>query len=256
MLRFEPGCKLVLLAFLTLVPGAVPALSGRQTVARSAPSAASQQKPASSQQTINQIGTTYDLLYGLGAAPSALDPSPFVVESVRQRKPGTALDIGSGNGRNSLYLAQRGWTVTAVDLSRVGLDQTRLTAEHLGVQVRTVAGDINRFDFGHNRWDLVLLIDFPFAYRQLLPRIREGLRPGGWLLIEAVSEREWKEMKKTHDPHGKLPYTFMRRTDLDHAFAGFRVLHDESEFLPTPWGGHAWMIRYLAQKPYDSAARP
>lgn len=222
------------------------------TVSSARQSAAPSPAPSSGQ-TTSQIGTTYDLLYGLGAAPSAFRPSRFLVDMVQHRKPGTALDIGSGNGRNSLYLAQSGWTVTAVDLSRVGLDQTRYTAQRLGVKVQTVDRDIHRFNFGHNRWDLILLIDFPFAYQKLLPRIREGLRPGGWILIEAVSQREREELKKPHDQHLKLSYTFMRRPDLDRAFAGFRVLHDESGFFATPWGGHAWMIRYLAQKPATPA---
>ena len=215
-------CLTGVLVFLMLVM----ASRARQTAAPS---------PApSSGQTTGQIGTTYDLLYGLGAAPSAFRPSRFLVDMVQHRKPGTALDIGSGNGRNSLYLAQKGWTVTAVDLSRVGLDQTRYTAQRLGVKVQTVDSDIHRFDFGHNRWDLILLIDFPFAYQKLLPRIREGLRPGGWILIESVSQREREELKKSHEQHGKLSYTFMRRADLDRAFAGFRVLHDESGYFATP----------------------
>jgi len=199
-----------------------------------------------------QIGTTYDLLYGLRAAPPALAPSPFLTDCVGRRKPGTALDIGSGNGRNTLYLARRGWHVTAVDLSRVGLDQTQMMARQLGVKVRTVAQDINRFDFGHERWDLILLIDFPFAYQELLPRIRAGLRPGGWIVLEEVSDREAAELKKSQHLSPILPYRFMRRKDLDTAFAGFQVLRDEEGFFATPWGGHAWMIRYLAEKP----ARP
>lgn len=235
------------LTFAAVLGMAAVGLWGQQSAAPPAPPSSSAPK------TAGQIGTTYDLLYGMGAAPSALRPSGFLVDSVRLLKPGTALDIGSGNGRNSLYLAQHGWTVTAVDVSHVGLDQTRFTAQRLGVQVQTVAADIHRFDFGHERWDLILLIDFPFAYRKMLPRIRQGLRPGGWILIQAVSEREREEMKKTRDHHLSLPYTFMRRTDLDDAFAGFRVLHDDSGFFATPWGGHAWMIRYLAQKPLAPA---
>lgn len=237
------------LAFAAVLGMAGISLRGQQSAAPPSPPPSS-----SDQQTAQQIGTTYDLLYGLGAAPSALRPSPFLVDSVPSLKPGTALDIGSGNGRNSLYLARHGWRVTAVDLSHVGLDQTRFTAQHLGVKVQTVAADIHHFDFGHERWDLILLIDFPFGYRKLLPRIREGLRPGGWILIQAVSEKEYEELKKIHDHRPSLPYTFMRRADLGRAFAGFRVLHDESGFFATPWGGHAWMIRYLAQKPRAAKA--
>lgn len=165
-----------------------------------------------------------------------------------------ALDLGSGNGRNSLYLARHGWSVTAVDLSRVGLDQTRMSADQLGIRIDTIAADVNDFDFGHDRWDLILLIDFPFAYQNLLPRIREGLRPGGWVVIEDVSVREEAELRKIPGQSPPLQYTFMRRADLDHAFADFHVLRDQEGFFANPWGGHAWLIRYLAEKPSIAAA--
>ena len=58
-------------------------------------------------------------------------PNALLVDAVRGRRPGTALDLGMGQGRNALFLAQQGWTVTGVDISDVALSQARLQAEKL-----------------------------------------------------------------------------------------------------------------------------
>jgi len=192
------------------------------------------------------VATEYDLVYAISHNRVSFAPSPFLVSSTRGLAPGTAVDIGSGNGRNSLYLARRGFHVTAVDLSRVGLDLTRQAAEAEHLPVTTLAEDINQFDFGRNRWDLIVLIDFPFSYRALLPRIAAGLKPGGEVVIQAVSSHQPGSLDS---PDHSLRYTFMRHADLRGPFAGFSVLHDSEAEEPTVWGVKAIMIRVAAQKP-------
>jgi SAM-dependent methyltransferase len=65
----------------------------------------------------------------------------FVEAHLADLEPGTAIDLGAGEGRNAVWLAGRGWTVTAVDFSQVGLDKAvRLAAEH-GVEIATVCAD-------------------------------------------------------------------------------------------------------------------
>src|SRR5687767_2178245 len=62
-------------------------------------------------------------------------PEPLVIHAIRDRKPGDALDLACGLGRNALYLAAQGWSVTAVDASRVALDiLSERAAEGLNVQ--------------------------------------------------------------------------------------------------------------------------
>jgi 2-polyprenyl-3-methyl-5-hydroxy-6-metoxy-1,4-benzoquinol methylase len=60
-------------------------------------------------------------------------PNGFVVAEVQDLAPGRALDVGAGEGRNAVWLASRGWQVTAVDFSVVGLDKGRRLAENRGV---------------------------------------------------------------------------------------------------------------------------
>jgi SAM-dependent methyltransferase len=61
------------------------------------------------------------------------EPNRFVAEQVAGLHPGTAVDLGSGEGRNAIHLARLGWTVTAVDFSRVALDKGRTIAGDLPV---------------------------------------------------------------------------------------------------------------------------
>lgn len=201
------------------------------------------------------VGHEYDLDYAIDHGALLTAPSPFLVGELGEAGAGggdpSALDIGSGSGRNSLYLARRGYNVTAVDLSKVGLALTQQQAQAAGLPVETVDADINKFDIGQNRWNLVVLIDFPFPYRKLLPRIAAGLKPGGMVVIQEVSSAEPAEESPDHI----LRYTFMDRRDLDAPFAGFTVLHDEQAKEPTAWGVQAIMIRYAARKPAISSRR-
>lgn len=211
-----------------------------------------QTRPVTTPAAVNSttdVATEYDLVYAITHGRMSARPTPFLVATITAAglppAHATALDIGSGNGRNSLYLARHGYQVTAVDLSRVGLDLTRQQAQRDHLPVRTVDQDINTFDFGSRRWDLIVLIDFPFAYRTLLPKIAAGLRPGGLVVVQAVSAKQ----AGLESPDHMLRYTFMRRRDLTAAFAGFTVLHLHEGEQPTTWGVKAIMITFAARKP-------
>ena len=80
----------------------------------------------------------------------------FVEAHLGDLEPGTAVDLGAGEGRNAVWLASRGWTVTAVDFSKVGLDKAHhLAAEH-GVEITTEQADATAWD-PHAPVDLVVL---------------------------------------------------------------------------------------------------
>jgi 2-polyprenyl-3-methyl-5-hydroxy-6-metoxy-1,4-benzoquinol methylase len=78
------------------------------------------------------------------------------VEAVKGTKPGKALDFGMGEGRNSLYLAAQGWEVTGVDLSDFAVTVARQQAQQSGVAYTALAADLDTWDFGQQRWDLVV----------------------------------------------------------------------------------------------------
>ena len=114
------------------------------------------------------------------------EPNRFVVDELRDLAPGRALDVGAGEGRNAVWLATRGWQVTAVDFSAVGLDKGRRLAGARGVAVDWVRADLRHYQPEPGAFQLVLV-----AYLQLRAAELDGvlrnaataLAPGGVLLV-------------------------------------------------------------------------
>lgn len=86
-----------------------------------------------------------------------LAPSAFLIEATRGLTPAAALDAAMGQGRNTLYLAQTGWKVTGFDISDVGLSAARASAEKKGLRITTVKASYDTFDFGIDKWGLIVL---------------------------------------------------------------------------------------------------
>jgi SAM-dependent methyltransferase len=89
----------------------------------------------------------YRLMYRLGFTPWERRPIPSlwqrIVEGSDALPPGRALDVGCGTGRDAVYLAKRGWKVTAVDGVEEALAKARQRAAQEGVQVQWIAGDVS-----------------------------------------------------------------------------------------------------------------
>jgi SAM-dependent methyltransferase len=110
-------------------------------------------------------------------------PNALLVETVRGLKPGTALDADMGEGRNAIYLAQQGWQVTGVDIAEKALAYAQNRARVKGVKITTEVFDMAKYDWGTNKWDLVVL-----SYaggREYADRVQKALKPGGLVVIEA-----------------------------------------------------------------------
>ncbi len=102
-------------------------------------------------------------------------PEPVLVSAVASMQPGRALDLACGLGRNSIFLAELDWDVTAVDYSSVALQRLRQRSS----AVRTVQADLehNEFSIAPDSFDLIVVCRF--LYRPLFKQIRSGVRAGG-----------------------------------------------------------------------------
>jgi len=110
-------------------------------------------------------------------------PSPLVVAFAGGLKPGLALDLACGPGRNALYLAAHGWRVTALDGSRVAIDLllARARQRTLSVEARVVDLEADEFHVEPETYDLVL--SCYYLQRNLIPQMKSALRPGGLLIM-------------------------------------------------------------------------
>lgn len=115
-------------------------------------------------------------------------PNRFLVREVEALEPGRALDLACGPGRNAVWLAERGWRVTAVDFSEVALSAARRLARARGVQVEWLRADVLDFQPEVEAYDLVAVMYLqlpPRERRHVLGMARDSVAPSGILFVVA-----------------------------------------------------------------------
>jgi SAM-dependent methyltransferase len=158
------------------------------------------------------------------------EPNSFLVSIVEGRKPGKALDVGMGEGRNALYLAKAGWTVTGIDPAEQAMALASKRASALGLTLQTVAALDTAYDFGQNQWDLILYSWVPPT--SSAAKAIQGLRPGGVVVFEG--RRDW------FPPNGLLKM-----------FDALRVVHYEDRIAKADFFNRTELpvVRMAAEKP-------
>lgn len=190
--------------------------------------------------------------YLFGTAPSA-----FLRKHARHLPAaGSVLAVADGEGRNSVWLAERGLAVTAFDTSERGLEKARALARARGVDVTFRHADILKFDWSAARYDVIVAIFFQFlAPDQRGPVFRgldAALRPGGLLLLHGFAPRQ-VEYGTGGPPHRENMYTLPL---LREAFPRYEIIHQEDyDQVVTSGEGHngmAALIDFVARKPTRS----
>ena len=170
-------------------------------------------------------------------------PSVFMMESTKGLTTGKALDVGAGQGRNAVWLAEQGWDVTAIDISGVGLAVASANAEKAGTHITTVKTTYQDFDFGTEQWDLIVMILSwaPVSDPAFVARLHTSLRSGGVVVFEHVLETE----KQSFPAYVQgLPPNAL----LTH-FKDFHIQKYEEGVWPGDWGGPpAELVRMIARK--------
>jgi 2-polyprenyl-3-methyl-5-hydroxy-6-metoxy-1,4-benzoquinol methylase len=114
------------------------------------------------------------------------EPDPTLLDEIGALSPGRAVDLGAGDGRNAIWLARRGWDVTAVDFSQVAIDRGRALAAAAGVDVEWELADLLEWAPRDRSYDLVMLFFIhlpPEERRDVYARAAAGVAPGGTLLV-------------------------------------------------------------------------
>ena len=120
-------------------------------------------------------------------------PNATVAELTADLPPGRAMDLAAGEGRNAIWLAERGWDATAVDFSAVAMDRARRIGEERldpasAGRLTTVAADVLAWEARCTDYDLVLVIFLHLPEpqrREVHRRAAAALAPGGLLLVLA-----------------------------------------------------------------------
>jgi SAM-dependent methyltransferase len=132
----------------------------------------------------------WDQRYSAAEYIYGTEPNDFLAARVDAIPAGPVLELGCGQGRNAVFLAGRGYDVTAVDQSAAGLRKAERLAAERGVSLTTVQADLGAFAIEPGHWAGVVSIfcHLPRAVRlPLYAGVVRGLRPGGVLLLEAYT---------------------------------------------------------------------
>lgn len=173
---------------------------------------------ADAAQTWNQRFATEDFVFGT-------EPNDWLREHAAVWHSGQrVLCVADGEGRNSVWLAQRGLQVDAYDIAEVGVAKARQFAAEQGVNVNYSVADCDGFDYGAARYDGVAAIFVQFAdpamRARLFAHIDRCLKPGGVLILQGYTPKQL-EYKTGGPPFASHMYT---EALLREAFAGFELL--------------------------------
>jgi 2-polyprenyl-3-methyl-5-hydroxy-6-metoxy-1,4-benzoquinol methylase len=133
-----------------------------------------------------------------------------LVNAVKERRPGKALDIGMGQGRNAIFLAQQGWDVTGFDPSDEGVRQAQAKAGKVGVRLHALVARQEDFDLGASQWDLIVMTYVRRLKAGDDERLASALRPGGIFVYENNNVGEQNELLRTF-----LQFRILRFEDID-----------------------------------------
>jgi 2-polyprenyl-3-methyl-5-hydroxy-6-metoxy-1,4-benzoquinol methylase len=134
--------------------------------------------------------------YATGGLLWGLAPNRFVAAETEALPPGRALDLACGEGRNAIWLAERGWRVRAIDYSEVAIDRARQLAGNRRVDVALEVGNVLEVELEPACYDLVLVAYVqlaPVERMRLLDRAVEAVSPGGALLLVGHHARNHAE---------------------------------------------------------------
>ena len=150
----------------------------------------------------------------------AKEPLPLLVRAVCGLQPGRALDLACGAGRHAIFLAERGWQVTAVDASHVGIEIAKTLARARNVEIDWRVADLehDEFEIEAETYDLIGV--FYYLQRDLFSKIRAGVKRGG-LVIAAIHI-----VDDAPDTRPMNPAFLLQPNELRAQFQGWKILHD------------------------------
>jgi len=135
----------------------------------------------------DEMGSEFwDATYSERATIWSGQPNAQLVAEATDLSPGSALDVGCGEGADAVWLAQHGWDVTAVDISQVALDRAREHAKDAGVAITFEARDVITTPPSPAAYDLVSAQFFQLAdpdRSEFMRALGAAVNPGGRLLV-------------------------------------------------------------------------
>lgn len=171
---------------------------------------------------------TWDERYASGKYSSA-KPHKLLIELAENLKAGNVLDLACGTGRNAIFLAEKGFKVTAIDNSVVGIEIAKQRAKEKGLKIDFRVADLEKDEFAieENAYDLVC--DFYYLQRELFAEMKKGVKASG-LIISTI------HIYGEGENEGRF---LLKEGELKEFFDDFEILHyHETSLTDTDAGEH------------------
>lgn len=184
------------------------------------------------------------------------NPNNYLKDQLEKLEPGTILFPAEGEGRNAVYAAKLGWTVSAFDISIEGKRKTLQLAEKNEVTIDYQVGKLPKLDYHPEQFDAIALIyaHFPAEIRSTYHKLlNKYLRKGGVILLEAFSKKHLDYVSKNEKVGGPrdLPNLFSME-EIRSDFENYEIIELSEEEIELSEGlyhnGTGSVIRFVGRK--------
>lgn len=202
---------------------------------------------------MNEVKNWYEKLYQNNMALFGTQPTLGVIWLAERLLPqDRILDIGAGQGRDALYLAEKGFRVTAIELSEEGCQQIKNTATQRGLNLeQCIQGDITNPDILRNLgvYNGILCINtlqflLPEGVETTIRMMKDQTLQEGYVLVCAFVEYNRRKLKEKRKK-GEYPF---ERNELQEMFSEFRVIYYDEHHAKRVDGKPCTVAALVAQK--------
>lgn len=160
------------------------------------------------------------------------DANRFLQQVTAHLEPGLVLDIGMGQGRNSLFLAEQGWKVTGIDVADEAVALAKQQAAKKGLELNALVENVDTYEYGIDKWDLVIGMYMHNFLTRNVEKIIASIKPGGLLLIEGF---HWDVSKNRGSITTGKRFGY-KTNELTEVFGKLRILYyedvtDKADFI-------------------------
>jgi 2-polyprenyl-3-methyl-5-hydroxy-6-metoxy-1,4-benzoquinol methylase len=192
--------------------------------------------------------------YGRDEFAYGVEPNQFLKEQLTDMEPGTILFPAEGEGRNAVFAAELGWTVSAFDLSNEGQRKANLLAQKKGVEIDYILDPISDLPYTEHQFDAIALIyaHFPAEVKSTFHILLSNyVKPSGIVIFEAFSK---KHLALNNEKAGgpKDIHMLFSVEEVQNDFSDFEVLYLKEEEVELSEGlyhnGISSVVRFIGKK--------
>ena len=196
----------------------------------------------------------WDERYGVEEYAYGKEPNLFLKENFKKIPKGNVLCVADGEGRNGVWLAKNGYTVTSIDFSPKAIEKTNRLAQENNVSINTKCGDLLDYNFGKNKYDGIVSIFAHFKVEEmnkLHSQYLRALKPNGVFFMEVFAKeqlplktggpKDISLLYDTQDIQNSIPSGKIELLKKDVVYLHEGDMHD----------GKAIVVRAIIRKPSD-----